>query len=57
MDVPLGCCGFVNGMSIAASMLSHGGLKRGLMINAETNSTNRNKGIELFVLCLLMLQQ
>ena len=43
MDVPLGCCGFVNGMSIAASMLSHGGLKRGLMINAETNSTNRNK--------------
>lgn len=30
-------------MSIAASMLSHGGLKRGLMINAETNSTNRNK--------------
>lgn len=43
MDVPLGCCGFVNGMSIAASMLSHGGLKRGLMINAETNSTNRSK--------------
>ena len=43
MDVPFGCCGFVNGMSVAASMLSHGGLKRGLMINAETNSTNRSK--------------
>lgn len=43
MDVPFGCCGFVNGMSIAASMLSHGCLKRGLLINAETNSTNRSK--------------
>lgn len=43
MDVPFGCCGFVHGMSVAASMLSHGLLKRGLMINAETNSLNRSK--------------
>lgn len=41
-DVPLGCCGFVHGLSIASSMLSHGGLKRGLLINAETNSLNRS---------------
>lgn len=43
VDVPLGCCGFVHGLSMAASMLSHGNLKRGLMINAETNSINRSK--------------
>lgn len=43
IDAPLGCCGFVHGMSMAASMISHGNLKRGLMINAETNSLNRSK--------------
>lgn len=41
-DMPVGCSGFVHGMSVAASMLSHGGLKRGLLVNAETNSINRN---------------
>lgn len=43
IDAPLGCCGFVHGLSVAASMISHGVLKRGLMINAETNSINRSK--------------
>lgn len=42
IDLPLGCSGFVHGMSITASMLSHGGFKRGILINAETNSLNRN---------------
>ena len=43
IDLPFGCSGFVHGMSVVASMLSHGGLKRGLLINAETNSQNRNQ--------------
>jgi len=42
-DMPLGCSGWVHGLSVASSMLSHGGLKRGLLINAETNSLNRSK--------------
>lgn len=41
-DVPLGCSGFVHGMSILGSMVSQGGLKRALLINAETNSRNRS---------------
>ena len=43
IDLPFGCSGFVHGMSVVASMLSHGGLKRGLLINAETNSLNRSQ--------------
>ena len=43
IDLPFGCSGFVHGMSVAASMLSQGGFKRGLLINAETNSLNRNQ--------------
>lgn len=42
IDLPFGCSGFVHGMSVAASMLSHGGLRRGILINAETNSINRS---------------
>ena len=42
MDLPFGCAGFIHGMSVAGSMLSHGGLRRGLLINAETNSLNRS---------------
>ncbi len=41
-DLPFGCSGFVNGMSVVGSILSHGGLKRGIMICAETNSCNRS---------------
>ncbi len=43
IDLPFGCSGFVHGMSVVSSMLSHGGLKRGLLINAETNSINRSQ--------------
>lgn len=43
VDLPFGCSGFVHGMSVACSMLSQGGFKRGLLINAETNSINRSQ--------------
>lgn len=42
VDMPLGCSGWVYGMSNLASLLSHGDLKRGLLICAETNSLNRS---------------
>lgn len=42
LDMPLGCSGWVYGMSNIASILSHGDLKRGLLVCAETNSTNRS---------------
>lgn len=42
LDMPLGCSGWVYGMSNLSSILSHGDLKRGLLICAETNSTNRS---------------
>jgi len=42
LDMPLGCSGWVYGMSNIASVLSHGDLKRGLLICSETNSTNRS---------------
>jgi len=43
IDLPFGCSGFVHGMSVACSMMSQGGFKRGLLINAETNSINRSQ--------------
>ena len=43
MDLPFGCSGFVHGISVVAALLQNGNLKRALMINAETNSKNRNK--------------
>lgn len=42
IDMPLGCSGWVYGMSNIASILSHGDLKRGLLVCAETNTTNRS---------------
>lgn len=42
LDLPLGCSGWVYGMSNLSSILSHGDLKRGLLICAETNSLNRS---------------
>lgn len=42
LDLPLGCSGWVYGMSNLASLLSHGQLKRGLLVCAETNSQNRS---------------
>lgn len=42
LDLPLGCSGWVYGMSTLASLLSHGQFKRGLLVCAETNSLNRS---------------
>ena len=42
VDLPLGCSGWVYGMSNLASILSHGDLKKGLLVCAETNSLNRS---------------
>ena len=42
MDLPLGCSGWVYGMSVAASMMSQGTFKKGLLIAAETNTRNRS---------------
>ncbi len=42
LDLPLGCSGWVYGMSNLSSLLSHGQLKRGLLVCAETNSLNRS---------------
>lgn len=43
IDLPLGCSGWVFGLSNIGSLLSHGCMKRGLLINSETNSLNRSK--------------
>ncbi len=41
-DLPFGCSGWVYGMSIIGSLMSHGTFKKGLLIAAETNSLNRS---------------
>lgn len=42
MDLPLGCSGWVYGMSVITSMMQIGTFKKGLLIAAETNTRNRN---------------
>ena len=42
MDLPLGCSGWVYGMSVVGSMMQTGQMRRGLLICAETNTKNRN---------------
>lgn len=42
MDLPLGCSGWVYGLSVATSMMQTGAFKRGLLIAAETNTKNRS---------------
>ena len=42
MDLPLGCSGWVYGMSVISSMMQIGTFKRGLLIAAETNTKNRS---------------
>ncbi len=42
MDLPLGCSGWIYGMSVISSMMSIGTFKRGLLIAAETNTRNRS---------------
>ena len=41
-DLPFGCAGWVYGMSIVSSMMSHGTLKRAILVAAETNTLNRS---------------
>lgn len=43
IDLPLGCSGWIYGMSVSASMMSNGSFKKGLLIAAETNTKNRSK--------------
>ena len=38
MDLPMGCAGWVYGMSVAGSLMDKGTLKRGLLVVAETNT-------------------
>lgn len=42
MDLPLGCSGWVYGMSVISSMMQTGHFKRGFLICAETNTKNRS---------------
>lgn len=42
-DLPFGCSGWVYGMSIVSSLMSHGTFKRALLVAAETNTRNRNQ--------------
>jgi len=42
-DLPFGCSGWVYGMSIVGSLLSHGTMKRAILVAAETNTLNRNQ--------------
>lgn len=42
MDLPLGCSGWVYGMSVICSLMSNGSFKKGLLVAAETNTLNRN---------------
>lgn len=42
IDLPLGCSGWIYGMSVITSLLSHGCMKKGVLVAAETNSTNRS---------------
>lgn len=43
MDLPLGCSGWIYGMSVIGSLMSHGSFRKGLLIAAETNTKNRGK--------------
>lgn len=42
MDLPLGCSGWVYGMSVITSMMQTGHFKKGLLVAAETNTRNRS---------------
>lgn len=42
MDLPLGCSGWVYGLSVITSMMSGGSFKKGLLVASETNTRNRN---------------
>ena len=39
LDLPMACQGYVYGLSVVGSMMSHGTIKKALMLVGETNST------------------
>jgi len=41
-DVPLGCSGYVYGLSIMAAFISHGQIKKGLLLAGDTSSFSVN---------------
>lgn len=43
MDLPLGCSGWVYGMSVITSIMQIGTFQRGLLVAAETNTLNRSQ--------------
>lgn len=42
LDIPQGCAGWVYGISVASAMMQNGSFKRGVVINAETNTQSHN---------------
>ncbi len=40
MDIPLGCSGFIYGMSVMGSLLSTGSLKRGILMSGDISTVN-----------------
>jgi len=40
MDIPLGCSGFIYGMSVMGSLLSSGALKRGILMAGDISTVN-----------------
>lgn len=42
MDLPLGCSGWVYGLSVITAMMQTGQFKKGLLIASETNTCNRS---------------
>lgn len=42
MDLPLGCSGWVYGLSVIGSMMQQGHFKKGLLVASETNTKNRS---------------
>lgn len=42
LDITQGCPGWINGMATVASLLSHGGMKRAILLNGDTASKMRS---------------
>ena len=42
LDIPLSCTGWVHGLSVLSSLLAPGGMKRGLLLAGDTNTTMTN---------------
>ena len=42
LDLPLGCSGWIHGVATIGSLTAQGTFRRGLLVNAETNTKNRS---------------